>query len=259
MAMPILSNQSLSDSNFKPKVKLVCPNPEINHYPEKVLQFGTGVLLRGLCDYFIDKANQKAIFKGRVVLVKSTSKGDSNAFEQQDNLYTHCVKGIEEGKEVEEYLVNSSISRTLVANTEWDQILACAQNPDMQIVISNTTEVGIQYLANDVLFGQTPKSFPAKLLAFLHARYEHFKGAESAGMVIIPTELIINNGVVLAFLIVINLLNYVEELEEIFILGLGFFLTGVSGMVVCLTFVRFYYDLRYGKELEDKILEEREK
>ncbi len=71
--------------------------------------------------------------------------------------------------------------------------------------------------------------------------------------------LFINNGVVLAFLIVINLLNYVEELDEIFILGLGFFLTGVSGMVVCLTFVRFYYDLRYGKELEDKILEEREK
>lgn len=197
MAMPILSNNTLADSNYQPKVKLVCPNPEIANYPEKVLQFGTGVLLRGLCDYFIDKANQKGIFKGRVVLVKSTSKGDSNAFELQDNLYTHCVKGIEEGKEVEEYLVNSSISRTLVANSEWDQILACAQNPEMQIVISNTTEVGIQYLANDTLFGQAPKSFPAKLLAFLHARYEHFKGAESAGMVIIPTELIINNGDVL--------------------------------------------------------------
>mgnify|MGYP006184064525 CR=1 FL=1 len=26
--------------------------------PEKVLQFGTGVLLRGLPDYFIDKANK---------------------------------------------------------------------------------------------------------------------------------------------------------------------------------------------------------
>jgi len=27
--------------------------------PEKVLQFGTGVLLRGLPDYFIDKANKQ--------------------------------------------------------------------------------------------------------------------------------------------------------------------------------------------------------
>ena len=71
--------------------------------------------------------------------------------------------------------------------------------------------------------------------------------------------LFINNGAVLVFLIVINLLNYVKDLNEIFVLGLGFFLTFVSGLIVALTFVRFYYDLRYGKELEDKILEEREK
>ena len=30
--------------------------------PEKVLQFGTGVLLRGLPDYFIDKANKLGVF-----------------------------------------------------------------------------------------------------------------------------------------------------------------------------------------------------
>ena len=30
---------------------------------EKVIQFGTGVLLRGLPDYFIHKANEKGIFK----------------------------------------------------------------------------------------------------------------------------------------------------------------------------------------------------
>lgn len=34
--------------------------------PEKVLQFGTGVLLRGLPDYFIDKANRQGIFNGRI-------------------------------------------------------------------------------------------------------------------------------------------------------------------------------------------------
>ena len=49
--------------------------------PEKILQFGTGVLLRGLPDYFIDKANRKGIFNGRIVVVKSTSGGDAAAFE----------------------------------------------------------------------------------------------------------------------------------------------------------------------------------
>ncbi len=64
--------------------------------PEKVLQFGTGVLLRGLPDYFIDKANRQGVFNGRVVVVKSTSNGGTSAFEQQDNLYTLCVRGLGE-------------------------------------------------------------------------------------------------------------------------------------------------------------------
>ena len=45
------------------------PTDNIFSLPEKVLQFGTGVLLRGLCDYFIDKANRQGIFNGRIVVV----------------------------------------------------------------------------------------------------------------------------------------------------------------------------------------------
>src|SRR5881628_3765134 len=94
--------------------------PSQNNFelPEKVLQFGTGVLLRGLPDYFIDKANKQGIFNGRVVVVKSTSAGDADAFEKQDGLYTLCVRGIEGGTEVEENIVNASISRVLSAKSE---------------------------------------------------------------------------------------------------------------------------------------------
>ncbi len=197
MAMPQLNKDLILSGNIKSQVALNLPNPDVFEYPEKILQFGTGVLLRGLCDYFVDKANRAGQFKGRVVLVKSTAKGGADAFDTQDGLYTHCIKGIDEGKQVEEYLVNASISRTLTASKEWDSILACATSPDMQIIISNTTEVGIQYVANDPISGACPLSFPAKLLAFLQARFQHFDGAASAGMVIIPTELIINNGDVL--------------------------------------------------------------
>ena len=34
------------------------PEPAIFGLPEKVLQFGAGALLRGVPDYFIDKANR---------------------------------------------------------------------------------------------------------------------------------------------------------------------------------------------------------
>src|SRR6476646_7921834 len=70
--------------------------------PEKVLQFGTGVLLRGLPDYFIDKANRQGLFNGRVVVVKSTDGGDADAFDKQDSLYTLCVRGIVDENRIEE-------------------------------------------------------------------------------------------------------------------------------------------------------------
>jgi len=73
----------LSEKNIRNIAKqqgLDIPAAELFSLPEKVLQFGTGVLLRGLPDYFIDKANKQGIFNGRVVIVKSTSQGGTDAF-----------------------------------------------------------------------------------------------------------------------------------------------------------------------------------
>ena len=71
------------------------PQPaHLLNLPEKVLQFGTGVLLRGLPDYFIHCANQKEVFNGRVVVVKSTSKGGTDEFTHQDNFFTHLTRGV---------------------------------------------------------------------------------------------------------------------------------------------------------------------
>src|SRR5687768_2036263 len=92
------------------------PAEHVLDLPEKVLQFGTGALLRGLPDYFIDKANRQGIFNGRIVVVKSTSNGDASEFDSQDCLYTLCVRGLEDGAKVEENIINSSISRVLQAS-----------------------------------------------------------------------------------------------------------------------------------------------
>lgn len=168
------------------------PTADSFFLPERVLQFGTGVLLRGLPDYFIDKANKQHIFNGRIIMVKSTDSAGADAFQQQDNLYTLCIKGIEQGQEVENYIVNNSISRVLSAHQNWPTILEAAHNPDLQIVISNTTEVGIT-LSNDKINDTPPSSYPGKLLAFLYKRYQFFQGTADAGLVILPTELISDN------------------------------------------------------------------
>lgn len=173
--------------------KISVPAAALLALPERVLQFGTGVLLRGLPDHCIDKANKQGVFNGRVVVVKSTSQGDTGAFAQQDGLYTLIEKGRVNGQPVERVSVNASISRVLSATDEWDQVLACAANPVMQVVISNTTEIGIMLEESDA-GAVKPVSFPGRLLAFLEERYRVFKGNMAAGMVIIPTELIVDNG-----------------------------------------------------------------
>ena len=161
-------------------------------FPEKVLQFGTGVLLRGLCDFIIDSANKQGLFEGSIVIVKSTP-GSTSDFEEQDNLYTACVRGLEKGVMVSQNIICEAISRVLSAQTEWSEILKTAHNPAISVVISNTTEVGIQYTKEALLEKDAPESFPGKLTAWL---YERFKAGQ-AGVAIVPTELIVDNGKIL--------------------------------------------------------------
>src|SRR5215211_5529690 len=121
----ILSRYTLKNLDSE---SVAIPDESLFELPEKVLQFGTGVLLRGLPDYFIDKANRQGIFNGRIVVVKSTSQGDSSAFDKQDGLYTLCVRGLQNGEKIEENIINASISRVLSATEEWSQVLDCAHN-----------------------------------------------------------------------------------------------------------------------------------
>jgi tagaturonate reductase len=53
--------------------------------------------------------------------------------------------------------------------------------------------VGIQFVEESI-FKKPPDSFPAKLLAVLFERYKIFNGSPKAGLVIIPTELLTDNG-----------------------------------------------------------------
>ena len=180
--------------HVKPAPGLTIPDESLLALPERVLQFGTGVLLRGLPDYFIDKANRNGVFNGRIVVVKSTSSGGTDAFTEQGGLFTQVIRGIDQGKEVNEAVINSSISRVISASDAWADVLACAHNPEMELIISNTTEVGISLLPGDDISAVPPVSFPAKLLAFLHERYRAFNGSAHRGFVIVPTELIPDNG-----------------------------------------------------------------
>lgn len=164
--------------------------------PERILQFGTGGFLRGFVDWFVDKANRTGFYDGRIVAVQSTGKSRNQAFEAQDGLFTVCEQGLVGGSPLTQYTLVGSVSRTLTAAADWTAVLEAAENPDLEVVVSNTTEVGIRYEADDI-HAAPPSTFPGKLTAVLHRRYSRFNGAAEAGLIVIPCELIPENGATL--------------------------------------------------------------
>ena len=192
--MPLLSLKNVRQVSVHPSLSI--PRDAQFQLPDKVLQFGTGVLLRGLPDYFIEKANQQGVFNGRIVVVKSTDSGDVSSFQEQDNLYTLSIRGIKNGQNIDEDIICSAISKILHANSEWSDVLNYAANPSIQIIISNTTEAGLQYV-EEKLTHEPSISFPGKLTQCLYHRYVKLGYAPESKIVVLPTELLTNNGIIL--------------------------------------------------------------
>ena len=163
-------------------------------WPERVLQFGTGAFLRGFAEYFVEQANRTGSLNGRVVMVGSTGSGRAGRLNEQDGLYTLYVRGREDGQIVDQVQVITAVSRALAAQDQWAEVLACARHPALALIISNTTEVGITLDADDRMDLSPPHSFPGKLTAVLYERARTFDFDPAKGLIILPCELVEQNG-----------------------------------------------------------------
>jgi len=185
--------------------------------PVKVLQFGSGNFLRGFADWMIELMNARGNYNGSVVVVQSHSPSVPQAFLEQDNLYHVLIQGIEKGKTVNSHQLITCIEAVINPVLEYNSFLQQAENPDLELIISNTTEAGIQFDPMDIpTAGQTPKTFPGKLTALLYKRFEFFDGDMGKGLSLIPCELIENNGAALkaAVLKYIALWDYPEAFKR---------------------------------------------
>ncbi|SHO51144.1 tagaturonate reductase [Desulfopila aestuarii] len=162
--------------------------------PERILQFGEGNFLRAFSDWMIDITNEKTDFNGNVVLIQPIERGLAEMINNQHGLYTTVLRGVQDGKTVEELRLINSVSRCINPYSEYDEYLKCAENPDLRFILSNTTEAGIAWSATDKPDDQPQQSFPGKVTSFLAHRFRHFSGDTSKGLVFIPCELIDKNG-----------------------------------------------------------------
>lgn len=153
---------------------------------ETVIQFGEGGFLRGFVDWMIQKMNDQGLTNHGVVVVQPIAKGLCDTLTAQGCRYTHLIRGVEG---VEATTVDC-ITRCVKPYDDYAAYMALAENPDFKYIISNTTEAGIAYRAEDRLTDQPPVSFPAKVCALLYKRFT----LGFPGFVFLPCELIDQNG-----------------------------------------------------------------
>lgn len=161
--------------------------------PIRVIQFGEGNFLRAFVDYMIDIANEKSDFNAGIAVIKPISFGSLERFKKQDNLYTVVLRGKENGKVINTARVITSLEKVLDSNNDYDEYMSLAKPDTLRFVVSNTTEAGITLDLNDNFDG-LPSTYPGKLTKFLYKRYQTFGGAADKGLIILPVELIEDNG-----------------------------------------------------------------
>jgi tagaturonate reductase len=176
-------------------MKLNRNNAKIDAAPTaRILQFGGGNFLRGFADWIVDVYNQKSADPMGVLVVKPTERGDYQAWREQDGLYHVLTKGIRDGELMDEKHLVKCVGEIIHPYHNWQGFISSAENSNLRFILSNTTETGIRFSAEDQFSDAPPAEFPAKLTRWLYHRYEHFAGDPAMGCVLIPTELLVDNG-----------------------------------------------------------------
>lgn len=165
-------------------------------YPVKVLQIGEGNFLRGFVDWMIHRCNGQGFFQGSIAVSQPRPTGAKKLQElkEQDGLYYQWIRGLHEGELVDRRELISVFSAFIDPYQEWDRFLAIAANPDLEVVVSNTTEAGLVYQPSEWAPDQPILSYPGKLTLLLYRRFEHFSGDPGKGLLLLPCELVERNG-----------------------------------------------------------------
>lgn len=158
--------------------------------PIKVVQFGEGNFLRAFVDYAFHKLNKEVDFNAGIAMVQPLKDGMVHLINDQDGLYTLFMNGIKKGEKIQDIELITNIVKAINPYTEFADYLALAKEEELQFIVSNTTEAGIEFIESDTQDMQPPVSFPAKLTVLLYERFKHFNGDTSKAVTIIPCELI---------------------------------------------------------------------
>ena len=155
----------------------------------KVLQYGEGNFLRTFVDVYFDTLNKNGRGSYAVNIVKPITWGTLERFERQNNKYHIVLRGMENGQAVENLYKVDSLENVIDPFTDYENYIAIAKDEELKIIVSNTTEAGICFNAQDKMDAFDGITYPAKLTKFLYERFN----AGLDGVYLLPVELIDNN------------------------------------------------------------------
>lgn len=164
---------------------------------EPILQFGTSRFLLAHVALFVSQALERGDAIGGIGVVQTTGNPVSHARVaalSRPGGYPVRIRGREHGAVVDKVVVCDSIRSAWIADRDWTTVRRAAIE-DVRVIVSNTGDTGYRLderdspdlLSND---GAVPRSYPAKLLALLHSRWQERPGD---GVSIFPCELVENN------------------------------------------------------------------
>lgn len=128
-----------------------------------------------------------------VAIVQPLATGMTAKLKEQDCLYHVILEGIKDGQPTREVQLIDCVMDAVNPYSDYQQYKAYFLNPDLEFIISNTTEAGISRIDNENIFAEPPVSFPGKITGLLYERYKTFEGDAGKGLNIICCELIENN------------------------------------------------------------------
>ena len=161
-----------------------------------ILQFGTGRFLQAHVDLFVSDALRQGEALGPITVIQSTASPQSSARAAAlSQGYRVEVRGMQDGQPVERVVDVDSVQAVWHADRDWSRLLD-AMATSVQVIVSNTADAGYALDAADTAQclrddGKTPRSFPAKLVALLHHRWQHLPDQP---LTLFPCELVSRNG-----------------------------------------------------------------
>lgn len=155
----------------------------------QVLQFGTGNFLRGFIEPLIEELNHQGESL-QVCLVQSTDGNTLEGLKTQDYAYQVYVAGRDQGQTIEEFQSISCIKNGINLPNDSEKFFSFARSPELKYLISNVTEAGLVWSQEGSKY-EFASSFPGRLTQWLYTRFEQAPELET---ILLPCELIPNNG-----------------------------------------------------------------